>query len=70
MKPLGIVLVILGVLALIYGGFNYTRERTVIDVGPLKATATEHRTLPISPIVGAVAIVGGLLLIVAQQRKA
>lgn len=70
MKPLGIVLVVLGVLALIYGGFNYTRQRTVIDMGPLKATATEHRKLPISPIVGAVAIVGGLLLIVAQQRKA
>ena len=68
MRPLGIVLVILGVIALAYGGFSYNRERTVIDMGPIKATATEHRSFPVSPIVGGIALAAGVLLLVGAQR--
>lgn len=69
MKALGFVLVILGILALVYGGITYNRERTVLDLGPIKATATEQRNVPFSPIVGAVAIAGGLVMLMASRRK-
>ena len=69
MKTLGFAAVILGILALIYGGITYSRERTVLDFGALRATATEQHNIPISPIVGGIAIVGGLLLLLAPQRR-
>ena len=69
MKSAGIVLVVLGVLALVFGGIRYSREKTVVDLGPIKATTTEHHTLPISPIAGTIAIVGGLLLLVTPGRR-
>lgn len=69
MKPMGFILVVLGVLALVYGGITYNRERTVFDVGPIKATATEQHNVPFSPIVGGIAIVGGLLLLVVPRRR-
>ena len=59
MKFMGFVLVILGVLALVYGGISYNRQRTVLDVGPFKATATEQKNIPLSPIVGGIALLGG-----------
>lgn len=69
MRSLGFVLVVLGVLALVYGGISYSRERTVLDMGPIKATATEQRNIPFSPIVGGIAIVGGLLLLLVPRRR-
>jgi len=69
MKALGFVLLVLGVLALVYGGISYNRERTVIDLGPIQATATEQHNIPFSPIVGGIAIVGGLALLLAQRRR-
>lgn len=68
MKPMGFVLVILGILMLVYGGITYNRERTVVDLGPIKATATEQRNIPFSPIIGAIAIVGGLVMVMATRR--
>lgn len=69
MKMLGIALVILGIVALVYGGFGYSRNRTLIDVGGVKATTTEHRTIPIAPITGAIALVGGILLLVSPRWR-
>ncbi|MEO5618468.1 MAG: DUF3185 domain-containing protein [Candidatus Eisenbacteria bacterium] len=69
MKPIGLVLVVLGILALVYGGFTYNREKTVLDVGPIHATATEKRSVPISPILGGIAIVGGLVMLMATRRR-
>lgn len=70
MKLLGIVLIGLGIVALVYGGIGYNKQTTILDVGPLKATATEHKTLPIAPIVGVLAILGGGALLVADRRRA
>ena len=71
MKVLGLVLVLLGILTLVYGGVSYNRQRTVFKVGSIKATATEQRNVPLSPIAGGIAIVGGLaLLFAAKQRTA
>ena len=72
MKPLsisGIVLIVLGLAALVYGGINYTTRETVIDIGPIQATADRERTLPLPPVLGVVAVAGGIALLVAGSRK-
>lgn len=72
MKPLslaGIVLLALGLAALAYQGFTYTSRETVIDIGPLKATAERQKTVPLPPIVGIVAVIAGVGLLVAGSRK-
>jgi uncharacterized membrane protein YidH (DUF202 family) len=69
MKLLGIILIILGVLALAYQGIRYTTREKLIDIGPVKVTATEKKTIPLPPIVGGVAIVAGIALILVDRRK-
>jgi hypothetical protein len=65
----GIVLVVLGALALIYQGFNYTRQRNVLDVGPIHATVSSQQHVPLPPIVGGLALALGAVLLVAGARK-
>jgi hypothetical protein len=65
----GLLLIVLGVAALAYQRINYTTRETVIDVGPLHATAERHRTLPLSPVLGAVAVAGGVVLLITGVRK-
>ena len=69
MKIAGIVLIVLGIVALAYGGFSYTREKKVIDLGPLQATTKTRETVPIPPLLGGAAVVGGIVLLVAGSRK-
>jgi len=69
MKILGFLLVVFGILALVYGGISYNRQRTVIDVGSFKATATEQKNVPLSPIVGGIALLGGVLLLVVPRKR-
>ena len=69
MKLIGFVLVVLGVLALLYGGISYNRQRTVLDVGPFKATAVEQKNIPVSPIVGGIALLGGIILLVVPRKR-
>jgi len=72
MKPMtivGVVLVVLGVVALVYQGVTYTSRETVIDIGPIHATADRERTLPLPPVLGIVAVAGGLVLLVTGARK-
>ena len=69
MKTIGFVLVILGILALVYGGVSYNRQRTVLDVGPFKATATEQKNIPLSPIVGGIVLLSGILLLVIPRKR-
>lgn len=66
---LGIVLAVLGVLALVYQGFSYTREKNVIDIGPIHATADTREHVPLPPIVGGVALAAGVLLLVMGSRQ-
>lgn len=63
MRLVGIVLIVLGVLALAYGGFTYTTREKVLDIGPLQATALKERTVPIAPIAGIAALAAGLALV-------
>ena len=64
----GLILIVLGLVGVGYGGITYTRHREVVNAGPIQITAKEQRTIPISPIVGAVAIIAGVALIVAVKR--
>jgi hypothetical protein len=69
MKIFGFALVVIGVIALAYGGITYNRQKTILDVGPFKATATEQRNVPLSPIVGGIALLGGILLLVVPRKR-
>jgi hypothetical protein len=66
----GLVLIVLGVIALAYQGITYTTHKKVLDVGPIQATKTEHKTIPLSPIFGGVALVGGIILMIAGAKEA
>jgi hypothetical protein len=70
MKPLGIILLVVGVLALAYQGFTYTTQKKVLDVGPIQATKEEHHTVPIPPILGALALIGGIVVLISDRRSA
>ncbi|MGA2483190.1 MAG: DUF3185 domain-containing protein [Candidatus Acidiferrales bacterium] len=72
MKPIiwiGILLIVLGGLALAYQGFNYTHHRQVMDVGPMHVTAETQDRFPIPPILGGLALVGGIVLLVVGAKK-
>jgi uncharacterized membrane protein YidH (DUF202 family) len=69
MKVVGFILVILGVLTLLYGGISYSRQRTVIDMGAFKATATEQKNVPVSPIVGGIALIAGIVLLTVPRKR-
>ena len=65
----GIVLIILGIVAFAYQGITYTTRETVIDIGPIKATADTQKTIPLPPILGGLMFVGGIVLVVVGNRK-
>ena len=67
---LGLALIVLGIVALAYQGITYTTHKKVLDIGPIQATKEEHNTIPLPPIVGGLALVGGIVLLVAGRREA
>jgi hypothetical protein len=72
MRPMaivGLLLIVLGVLALAYQGITYTSREKVLDIGPLEATAEREKTLPLPPILGIAAVAGGVALLVVGGRK-
>lgn len=69
MSIAGIILIVLGALALAYQGFTYTRSENVVDLGPLQVTAQERETIPLPPIIGFLAVAGGIGLIVMDRRR-
>ena len=64
-----IALIVLGIVALLYGGITYTKREKVLDIGPIEATTQTRETIPLPPLVGALAIVGGIALFVVEGRK-
>jgi len=66
---IGIVLIVLGALALAYQGITYKSREKIIDIGPVQATADKEKTIPLPPIVGGLALIGGVILVVAGGRK-
>jgi hypothetical protein len=68
-RLIGLILVVVGVVALAHQGITYTTRENVVDFGPLHVTAEKTKTIPLAPIVGAVAIVGGIALLVMGSKK-
>jgi uncharacterized membrane protein len=64
----GIILIILGIVSLAYQGITYKTEKKVVDIGPIEATKTEHKTIPLPPILGGIALVGGILLVLVGRK--
>jgi len=72
MKPVtlvGIVLIVLGVLALAYQGITYTTREKIVDLGPLKASVDKQKTIPLPPILGAVGLAAGVVLLVVGNKR-
>jgi len=72
MKPIvwvGILLIVVGALALAYQGFGYTRQEKVLDLGPIHATREDHEWVSVPPILGSLALVGGIALIVVGRKS-
>jgi hypothetical protein len=65
----GIILIVIGIAALAYQGITYTTREKVVDIGPIQMTAEKTKTLPLPPIVGGVALVGGIVLLVMGSKK-
>lgn len=66
---LGIALIVLGIVSLAYQGFTYHTQRRVLDVGPIHATKTENHTVPLPPLLGGLALAGGIVLLVAGAKR-
>ena len=72
MKPafvVGVLLIVLGVVALAYQGFSYTKREKVIDIGPIEATAETKERVPLPPILGIVAVGAGVVLLVSGKKS-
>ena len=69
MRITGMILIILGVIGLAYGGITYTRRRDTVSIGPITATVNQRETVPIPPVAGAIALVAGIGLLIAGGRR-
>ena len=69
MRVLATILIVAGLVAMVYGGFTYTRREKVLDVGPIEATVEKQRTIPMSPVAGAIALVAGVVILARSGRR-
>jgi hypothetical protein len=67
-RTIGAILIVLGLIGLAWGGFTYTTTKKVLDLGPIEATREEHHRVPVPPIAGAIALVGGIVLVASDRR--
>jgi hypothetical protein len=66
----GIVLIVVGLIGLLWGGISWTEEKTIVDIGPIEAKAKEQKTIPVTPVVGGLALVAGIVLLVVPGKRA
>jgi uncharacterized membrane protein len=66
----GIALIVLGIVAFTYQGITYTSREKIIDIGPFQASADTQKTIPLSPLLGGLALVGGIVLVAVGAKKA
>jgi uncharacterized membrane protein len=65
----GIFLIILGVLVFVYQGVTYTKREKIVDIGPIEATRETHKTIPLPPVLGGLAVAGGIALVVMGSKR-
>ena len=68
-RLLGVALIFLGLVAFAYQGITYTTQEKVLDIGPLKATVEKEKTIPLPPLVGGAALIGGIVLLLVGTKK-
>jgi len=68
-KLVAIILIAIGIVAFAYQGITFTTREKAVDLGPIQVNQDKSHTLPLGPIVGAVALVGGIVLLVGANRK-
>ena len=69
MRLVGIILIVLGLIGVIWGGITWTKRRDTISVGPISATVQQKQTFPISPVAGGIALVVGIAMVAASARR-
>src|SRR5690348_10776446 len=69
MRIFGLILIVAGAVALVYGGITYTKRRDTVHLGPFSATVRQKETVPIPPILGGIALAAGVVLVIAGGRK-
>lgn len=69
MKVIAVLLIVLGLVALAYGGITMTTRDKIVDLGPVEVTQEEQHRLPLPPIMGGVAVAAGIILLVAGAKK-
>ena len=68
MKTLGVILCVLGLIGLVWGGVTYTTREKIVDIGPIHASRDETHNIPLPPVAGALALIGGIVLLVAGRK--
>ena len=66
---IGTLLIVIGLVSLLWGGISWTREKTVLDIGPIEATRRERETIPMPPIVGGLLLASGVVLLLVRPRQ-
>jgi hypothetical protein len=69
MKIVGIILIVVGAIALAYGGISYTKREKVVDIGPIDVTTETRETIPLPPVLGGLALAGGIVLLIVGSRR-
>jgi hypothetical protein len=68
-RIVGVILIVIGLVGLLFGGVFWTNEKTIVDIGPVEARAQEREGVPISPIVGGVIVAAGVVLLLVPARR-
>ena len=67
-KLLGTILIVLGLIGILWGGFSYTTQKKVLDIGPIQATREKTHEVPVPPIAGAVSLIAGIAFLASNKR--
>jgi drug/metabolite transporter (DMT)-like permease len=67
-KTLGIILIVIGLIGVVWGGFSFTTSKKIVDLGPIQASRTKTHEVPIAPIAGAILLVGGVVLVASGKQ--
>lgn len=67
-RTLGVILIVLGLIGLVWGGFGYTTREKIVDIGPIHASRDKTHNIPLPPIAGALALIGGIALVVVGRK--
>jgi hypothetical protein len=67
-KTIGVILIVVGLIGLVWGGFTYTTTKKIVDLGPIQATREKTHSVPVPPIAGAIALAGGIALLMTGRK--